>query len=62
MLQADGSRHRWFGPDRPFATLIGAVDDATGTVPAALFREHEDAAGYLAMLRAIVVDKGLPAW
>lgn len=60
LLQADGSRHRWFGPDEPFATLIGAVDDATGTVPAALFREHEDAAGYLAMLRAIGVDKGLP--
>jgi transposase len=60
LLQADGSRHRWFGPDEPFATLLGAVDDATGTVPAALFREHEDAAGYLAMLRAIGTDKGLP--
>ena len=60
LLQADGSRHRWFGPDEPFATLIGAIDDATGTVPAALFREHENAAGYLAMLRAIGADKGLP--
>ncbi len=60
LLQADGSRHRWFGPDEPFATLIGAVDDATGTVPAGLFREHEDAAGYLAMLRAIGAGKGLP--
>lgn len=60
LLQADGSRHRWFGPDEPFATLIGAVDDATGTVPAALFREQEDAAGYLALLRAIGADKGLP--
>ena len=60
LLQADGSRHRWFGPDEPFATLIGAVDDATGTVPAALFREHEDAAGYLAMLRAIAEGPGIP--
>ena len=60
LLQADGSRHRWFGPDRPFATLIGAVDDATGTVPAALFREHEDAAGYLAMRRAIAEGPGIP--
>lgn len=60
MLQADGSRHRWFGPDEPFATLIGAVDDATGTIPAALFREHEDAAGYLAMLRAIAEGPGIP--
>ncbi len=60
LLQADGSRHRWFGPDRPFATLIGAVDDATGTVPAALFREQEDAAGYLALLRMIGAGPGLP--
>ena len=60
LLQADGSRHRWFGHELPFATLIGAIDDATGTVPAALFREHEDAAGYLAMLHAIGADKGLP--
>lgn len=60
LLQADGSRHRWFGPDEPFATLIGAIDDATGTVPAALFRDHEDAAGYLAMLRAIAEGPGLP--
>lgn len=60
LLQADGSRHRWFGPDRPFATLIGAIDDATGTVPAALFREHEDAAGYLAMLRAIAERPSIP--
>jgi transposase len=60
LLQADGSRHRWFGPELPFATLIGAVDDATGTVPAALFRDEEDAAGYLAMLHAIGAAKGLP--
>ena len=60
LLQADGSRHRWFGPDQPFATLIGAVDDATGTIPSALFREQEDAAGYLAMLRAIVEGPGIP--
>lgn len=60
LLQADGSRHRWFGPNEPFATLIGAIDDATGTIPAALFREQEDAAGYLAMLRAIVAGPGIP--
>ncbi len=60
LLQADGSRHRWFGPELPFATLIGAVDDATGTVPAALFREHEDGAGYLAMLRSISAGPGIP--
>ncbi len=29
LLQVDGSRHRWFGAERPFATLVGAIDDAT---------------------------------
>jgi len=28
-------------------TLIGAIDDATGIVTAATFRDAEDAAGYL---------------
>jgi transposase len=60
LLQADGSRHRWFGPDGPYLTLVGAIDDATGTVPGALFREQEDAAGYLALLGLIAQAKGLP--
>jgi transposase len=45
LLQADGSRHRWLGPAGPYLTLIGGIDDATGTVPHARFREQEDAAG-----------------
>src|SRR5689334_20833128 len=53
LLQADGSRHRWLGEDGPYLTLIGAVDDATGSVAAALFRAQEDAAGYLELLRRI---------
>ena len=60
LLQADGSRHRWFGPERPMATLVGAIDDATGTVPGALFREQEDAAGYLELVWRIVEGRGLP--
>lgn len=60
LLQADGSRHRWFGPERPMATLVGAIDDATGTVPGALFREQEDAAGYLELVWRIVERCGLP--
>jgi len=51
LLQADGSRHRWFGPDGPYLTLIGGIDDATGIVPWAVFREQEDAHGYLAGCR-----------
>jgi len=60
LLQVDGSRHRWLGPDRPFLTLVGAIDDATGTVPYALFREQEDAQGYLLMLREVVRGHGVP--
>jgi len=60
LLQADGSRHRWLGPDAPFLTLIGAIDDATGTVPAAVFREQEDAQGYLQVLHQVVRTKGIP--
>lgn len=60
LLQADGSRHRWLGPDVPYLTLIGAIDDATGTVPGAVFRAQEDAAGYFELVRAIVLTKGIP--
>jgi len=54
LLQIDGSRHRWLGADGPFWTLIGAIDDATGTVPHALFRAQEDAHGYFLLLERIV--------
>jgi len=60
LLQADGSRHRWLGPDRPYLTLVGAIDDATGTVPWAVFRDQEDAHGYLLLLREVVCAKGIP--
>jgi transposase len=45
-LQTDGSPHRWFGPDLPYATLVGAIDDATSRVTGGTFRATEDAAGY----------------
>ena len=38
LLQVDGSRHDWLQGRGPYLTLVGAVDDATGKVPAALFR------------------------
>ena len=60
LLQADGSRHRWLGSDRPFLTLIGGIDDATGTVPAAVFREQEDAHGYLLWLEQVIRRQGIP--
>jgi hypothetical protein len=60
LLQADGSRHQWFGPDGPWLTLIGAVDDASGEVVHAIFREQEDAQGYLLVLREVVRKRGVP--
>jgi len=60
LLQADGSKHRWFGPEHPFATLVGAIDDATSVVTGATFREQEDAAGYLEVLTQTSRGHGLP--
>lgn len=44
----------------PGLILLAAVDDATGRVPAALFREHEDLKGYFLLLRLIVAAHGRP--
>lgn len=60
LLQTDGSRHHWFGPERPFATLIAAIDDATGEVTGATFRSEEDAAGYFTVLAQTSGQFGLP--
>jgi len=60
LLQADGSLHRWLGPDLPELTLTAGIDDVTGTIPWARFRAQEDAAGYVAWLRRVVKTKGVP--
>jgi len=39
LLQIDGSRHDWLEGRGPWLTLVGAIDDATGKVPYAVFRE-----------------------
>jgi len=41
-------------------TLLLAVDDATGTAPYALFREHEDTQGYFQLLQGIIQQRGIP--
>ena len=60
MLQVDGSDHDWLEGRGPRLTLLGAVDDATGEVVAALFRKEEDAHGYMLLLHQIVVQRGIP--
>ena len=60
LLQIDGSRHDWLEGRGPRLTLVGAVDDATGILTGATFREQEDAAGYLVVLRDTVRRHGIP--
>jgi transposase len=60
LLQVDGSPFNWFGPDQPRVSLLGAIDDATGKVVAAVFREQEDAQGYFLVLRQVLQAQGIP--
>jgi len=60
LLQMDGSHHRWLETRGPWLTLFLAIDDATGTVPHALFREREDTPGYFELLKAIIDRCGIP--
>jgi len=60
LLQLDGSHHRWLETRGPWLSLILAIDDATGTVPYALFREQEDTMGYFELMKVIVNRCGIP--
>jgi transposase len=60
LLQIDGSPHDWLEGRGPRLSLIGAIDDATGKVPYALFQEQEDSMGYFLMLREITLKEGIP--
>jgi len=62
MLQLDGppeAGHDWLEERRPMFTLLLSVDDATGMVPYALFREQEDTQGYFLLLHPLIVFEGL---
>lgn len=60
LLQIDGSLHDWLEGRGPRLTLVGAIDDATGEVPAAHFRPHEDTLGYLQVFQDLLARKGVP--
>ncbi|MFC1924554.1 ISNCY family transposase [Chloroflexota bacterium] len=60
LLQVDGSHHRWLEERGPWLNLLLAVDDATGTVPYALFRDREDAEGYFRLLKGVIQQHGIP--
>jgi hypothetical protein len=61
MVLLDGSMHAWFEDRGPVSTLIGAIDDATGTVVGLRFEPTEDLAGYLALFAHILSSRGVPA-
>ncbi len=60
LIQMDGSHHDWLEGRGPCFTLLLAVDDATGTVPYALFREEEDTYGYFQLIGGIIGRRGVP--
>ena len=60
LLQLDGSYHACLEDRGPWLTLLLAVDDATGTVPYAVFREREDTHGYFMLLQGIIARHGIP--
>lgn len=61
LVQVDGSRHDWLEGRGPWLTLVGGIDDATGMVTGAVFREAEDGVGYLTLVRDMARRYGLPA-
>ncbi len=60
LLQIDASPFDWLEGRRPKATLLGAIDDATGRVVYLHFRPTEDQIGYLLLLRSVASSYGLP--
>ncbi len=60
LLQIDGSSHDWLQGRGPRMSLIGAIDDAAGKVPYAIFREQEDSYGYFVLMKKIVSRQGIP--
>jgi len=61
LVQMDGSHHPWLEDRGPRLVLHAAIDDATGTVLAAVFRPEEDAHGYFLLLRRLIQRYGVPA-
>lgn len=59
LVLLDGSEYDWFGTGTP-CLLLGALDDATGTLLALQFRPAEDLHGYLLLLHRLAARYGLP--
>ena len=60
LVQVDGSVHAWLEERGPRCTLLLAIDDATSTVPYALFRHEEDTHGYFLLMQELIRCCGVP--
>jgi hypothetical protein len=60
LVLLDGSQFAWLEDRGPTMTLLGAIDDATGTVVALSFRPAEDLHGYVTLLAQLAQRHGLP--
>ena len=60
LIQLDTSHHRWLGDERPPFALLLAVDDVTGCVLNALFRNREDSHNYFLLMQGILQRRGIP--
>jgi ribosomal protein S14 len=60
LVQVDGSIHAWLEERGPRCTVLLAIDDATSTVPYALFRQEEDTHGYFLLMQELIRRCGVP--
>ena len=60
LVQVDGSHHRWLGEGGPRFALLLTVDDATGTVPAAMFCREEDTPSYFLLMNKLIQQREIP--
>ena len=60
LVQIDASHHPWLEERGPRFALLLAVDDATSTVPHALFGQVEDTRGYFLLMEGLIQRCGIP--
>ena len=60
LLQVDGSHHRWLGEGGSKFNLLLGVDDATGTIPAAMFCQDGDSPSYFLLTNRLNQQGGIP--
>jgi hypothetical protein len=60
LIQADGSPHRWFGPEGPEVNATVLVDDATSTITALYFSETETLDAYMRAFEMHLQQYGRP--